>query len=524
MNFDFHAPRRTRVELDASLSEIEQAQLIRALSESEPAYLFKHALVQDTAYHSLLKHERKELHHSVARALERAYPDARDENAARLAQHYGQAGDDEKTFAYALRAGDLAVRQYSYAEARVLYTQALEAVERLPDSPEKRRLHVDAILKQLRVTRLSAPPEKNLILLTHAETLTRSLLEIPDPARADQLRLARVHYWAGTIHVMRTEYVKATNNLERALAMAREFDDPALAIRALSVLAGVMTLRGQFGEAVPRLTHLLEHYAQTGNSLEWVYTLAILGYAHAHQGDYKLGLAEGERAIEHARQLNNPTRLVEVMGTVTGIYYAGGDMPQFMAAATGTLEVAQKLGERVYAVYYIQRALAQSRLGNVDAALAQLRQDKARDPDALEQGFFADSISAFEAEIWLNAGHFEKAIALAGQAVQLALRAGGLWGGGFAERVWGQALARVEPPRYTEADTHFASSLGLFEAGNTRLEAARTRVAWGKTLRARGDDAAAREHFELAAAQFEISGLTRELQETRAWLQSRNNF
>lgn len=519
MNFDFHAPLRARVDLDDALGGIAQADLVRRLAEPELAYMFKHALVQDTTYTTLLKLDRKRLHYLVATALERAYPDRLDENAARLAQHYAEAGDEAKTFACALRAGDLAVRRYSYVEARVYYAQALQALTRLPDSVENHRLHLDTILKQMRVTRLSADPKENLALLKQAQALAQSL-QGPDTLREDRLRLARMQYWSGTIHLLSNELAEAGQELEQAFAVAREFDDPGLETRVSSVLAGIITIRGQFDRAVPLLTRLLEHYEKIGNWLEWVYTLSMLGYTHAAQGHFALGLAEGERAVARARELNNPTRLVEVMATVAPIYFEGGDMPQFLAACQQTLEAAEKLGERVYTFFYVQRALVESRMGNAETALAQLTRDKASQLGRVRQTFWQDILIAFEAEIRLNAGHVEQALLLAEQAVEIAQREGNLYSGGLAERVWGQALKRLVSPRYDDADKHFAASLQLFEEGNAVLEGARTHVEWGKHLRERGADEAAREHFERAAAQFEQSGLTRELQETRALLRS----
>jgi tetratricopeptide (TPR) repeat protein len=246
----------------------------------------------------------------------------------------------------------------------------------------------------------------------------------------------------------------------------------------------------------------------------------MLGYAHAAQGHFALGLAEGERAVARARELNNPTRLVEVMATVAPIYFEGGDMPQFLAACQQTLEAAEKLGERVYTFFYVQRALAESRMENAETALARLTRDKASKLGRVRQTFWEDLLIAFEAEIRLNAGHPEQAISLAEQAVKISQREGSLYSGGVAERVWGQALTRLALPRYDDAETHFAASLQLFEEGSARLEAARTRVAWGTSLRSRGEMERAQEYFEKAAAQFEQSGLTRELNETRALLET----
>ncbi len=118
--------------LTAPLTQLERADLIRRLRELEEAYQFKHNLIQESAYMSLLKSDRRALHRSCAEALERAYPNELDELAALLAKHFAEAGDEEKTFAYARRAGDAAMRVSAHAEALMHYDTATLLAARLP--------------------------------------------------------------------------------------------------------------------------------------------------------------------------------------------------------------------------------------------------------------------------------------------------------------------------------------------------------------------------------------------------------
>ncbi len=86
----------------------------------------------------------------------------------------------------------------------------------------------------------------------------------------------------------------------------------------------------------------------------------------------------------------------------------------------------------------------------------------------------------------------------------------------LARRVWGLILAASTPAQWEEAEAQWAESLRLMELAPMRLEAALLHVLWGVHCRDRGDLPAAREHWEQAAAQFETSGLSRELEHTRA--------
>lgn len=120
------------LKLTHSLAELNRADLVRRLQELEEAYQFKHNLIQESAYTSLLKNDRRNLHRTCAHALEQSYPDDLDEIAALLARHYAEAGDEPKTFAYARRAGDVAMRVHALAEALMQYDTAALLAARLP--------------------------------------------------------------------------------------------------------------------------------------------------------------------------------------------------------------------------------------------------------------------------------------------------------------------------------------------------------------------------------------------------------
>jgi serine phosphatase RsbU (regulator of sigma subunit) len=113
----------------SQLSTLESAGLIR-LAQFEPdlEYLFRHTLVQDAAYATLLTTDRKRLHQVVGEAIEHLYPDRLNEYAAMLARHFEQAGNDQHALQYFSRAGDTALASYANQEAESQYRSALALV------------------------------------------------------------------------------------------------------------------------------------------------------------------------------------------------------------------------------------------------------------------------------------------------------------------------------------------------------------------------------------------------------------
>src|SRR6185369_1566904 len=103
---------------DTQLDTLEAKGLIRlATYQPELEYLFRHWLVQDAAYGSLLKQERKELHRRVGEALEELYPERVGELAAVLGMHFEQAGDTDRAIEYLVAAGRYALDRNAITEA-----------------------------------------------------------------------------------------------------------------------------------------------------------------------------------------------------------------------------------------------------------------------------------------------------------------------------------------------------------------------------------------------------------------------
>jgi len=113
--------------LFTNLSALESAGLIQvAKIEPDLEYLFRHSLIQDAAYASLLEEDRKRLHEAVGNAIEQLYPERKRELAAILGHHFKQAGQDERALGYFILAGDFALSIYANQEAEAQYRRAME--------------------------------------------------------------------------------------------------------------------------------------------------------------------------------------------------------------------------------------------------------------------------------------------------------------------------------------------------------------------------------------------------------------
>ena len=134
----------TQTELDSALNQLTESGLaFRRGTTPEATYTFKHALVQDAAYDSLLKTRRQALHTKIARVLEEHFPTTKDTEPELLAHHLTAAGEIETAIGYWQKAGQLALKRLALNEAISHLNQGMEILGTLPPSAERDRKELD---------------------------------------------------------------------------------------------------------------------------------------------------------------------------------------------------------------------------------------------------------------------------------------------------------------------------------------------------------------------------------------------
>jgi predicted ATPase len=155
-------------QLDDALAQLVNAELIyRRGIPPDAEYTFKHALVQDAAYGTLLRSRRRQLHAHIATALEDRFPEIVAAQPSLLAHHCTEAGLAEKAVEYWLAAGRQALARSAAAEAAALLRRGLALVPALPDTDRRRETELDL-----------------LIALSQALTASHTNLGVPELAEA----------------------------------------------------------------------------------------------------------------------------------------------------------------------------------------------------------------------------------------------------------------------------------------------------------------------------------------------------
>jgi len=153
--------RKPEAELQSPLDRIVAAGLLfRQGAPPNAAYLFKHALVQDAAYSTLLRSRRQQLHSRIVTAIEGQFPEIVEAQPEVLARHCAEAGSVEKAVGYWLKAGQQAIARWAMTEGVAQLRKGLDLLSGMPDDAARLEREIDLQIKLGQA--LSATPRRRL--------------------------------------------------------------------------------------------------------------------------------------------------------------------------------------------------------------------------------------------------------------------------------------------------------------------------------------------------------------------------
>ena len=303
-------------ELKSHLRNLQGLEFIyekRLFPELE--YIFKHALIQEVAYNSLLLKRRKEIHEKIGLAIEQIYADRIEEFYEALAYHFERAGMAEKAIKYLQLAGQRATRLSANEEAIAHFNRGLELLQTLPESRarDEQELALQMALNPpLMAARGWAVPELGQACARALE-LCRQMGESPQTFTA--LQLLRFHY------VLRGEHRTGLELAEQLLSLAQRGQDPRQVIGAHRAMGTSLCLLGELPQARIHLAQVIASYdPQQHRALAFVYGWDVKDTALSYQAWVLWTLGCPDRALHHcqeavafARELNHPFSLANAL-------------------------------------------------------------------------------------------------------------------------------------------------------------------------------------------------------------------
>ena len=454
--------------LQAALLRLVASELVfQRGAPPDAVYSFKHALVQDVAYGSLLRGSRRRLHARIAEALEADVPELMETQPELFARHYAEAGLVEKSVAAWAAAGKRSAARSALAEAAAHYQKALDQLALLPESLEHLRQELEfrsALGALLRFVKGQAAPETG-----EAYARTRKLWE----QLGSPLEFRQVPYGQSMYHVYCGELDLARRVGEELLRLSHARNDSAGLVLGHSATGQSLLLAGGFTDCRPHLEQLLSLYdpiahgslvQQTGSHP--LMTQAFLGLALFCLGFPDQAIARSLACIADARKLAHPTSLAVSLAIGALLLALSGDNATLKKRADQLVAVATEQGLPFYHAWgAIFRGRAKVNDGDVAEGIALLR-DGVAAYRATGAVMWLPHFIALLAGAHAEAGQVEAAVTLLDEALRTGERTGERWFAAELNRQKGELLLR-------QGDADGAEELYLKALGSARDQAAK---------------------------------------------------
>jgi TOMM system kinase/cyclase fusion protein len=309
----------------------------------QATYLFKHALIQEAAYQSLLRSTRQQHHQHIAQVLETRFPELCTTQPELLAHHYTEAGLLAPAMPYWQRAGTRAVQRSANVEAIAHLQRGLALLTTLPDTPQRTQHELDFLTTlgpALMATKGYAALE-----VVQAYTRARELCQQVGEAAEHVPVLWNLWFF----YMARGEHQTAIELGEQCLQIAQRVQDAALLLEAHYALGiswfllGNFTLAGTHLEQTIALYDPAQHHRlayRYGGIDPGVGGFGVSALALWLRGYPMQARAQSTRALDLARQLVHPFSLARTLHYDTLVCQLRRDIPAVHAQADAAITVA----------------------------------------------------------------------------------------------------------------------------------------------------------------------------------------
>jgi TOMM system kinase/cyclase fusion protein len=509
--------------LQRGLHQLVEAELLYQQGlPPQATYLFKHALIQDAAYQSLLRSTRQQYHQRIAQVLEAQFSETVTTQPELLAHHYTEAGLTEQAIPYWQRAGQRASERSAYLEAIAHLTKGLEVLTILPDTPERAQHELDFQLTlgpALMVTKGTTDPEVERVY-TRARALCQQVEET--------LQLFPALWGLWLFYIGRGEVRTARELGEQLLTLAQHAQDPALLVEAYHALGPSLFWLGELTTARAHLAQGIALYDPQQHRSGLLYgghdpgvccrlygalTLWVLGYPdqarqHSHEG---LRLAE---------ELAHPVTLVLIMHFTAWLHQfrCEGQATQEYAETSMTLATEHGIVPWVTGGV-ILRGWALAAQGQRDAGLAQMREGLAT-WEAMRLDLYRTYQLVQLADVNGKAGQAEEGLRVLGQALAAVHNAEGRFYDAELSRLQGELTLARSAGQQAEAEACFQQALEVARRQEAKSLELRAAMSLSRLWQQQGKRQEAYELLAPIYGWFTEGFDTADLQEARALLEA----
>jgi class 3 adenylate cyclase/predicted ATPase len=520
--------RKPERELEGALNRLIQAGLLfRQGVQPDANYLFKHALVQDAAYGTLLREPRRALHASIVEALESDFAEISQNRPEVLARHCTEAGLIEKAASLWGKAGQRSLARSALVEAAAQFTSALDQIATLPATPALRReqikLQVAVINPLIHIKGNSAPEtkaavERARLLIEQAETQGEPI--------EDPLLLFSVLYsfWAANFVAFNGDVVCDLAAQCLALAEKQRATIPLMVGHRLVGMSSLSTGDIADGRAhcdqVLALYDVAKHRSLAplfGQDLR-VTILSFGSIASWLLGYPEAALADVDQALKDAREIGHAPSLMYSLAHTSLTHFLLRNYVAADAQARQLVAVAEEKSAPLW------KAWGRTAQGSVLA-------ETGKASDAVDQ--ITSGIAAYRstgATVWLpiwlselaeahaELGQHDDARRCIDEAIVAVERTKERWPEAEVDRIAGEIALKMPEPDVAKADVYFERALAVARKQQAKSWELRAAMSMARLWRDQGKSQQARELLAPVYGWFTEGFDTLDLKEARALL------
>ena len=477
--------------LQDGLAQLVSAELLYQRGRPPKArYIFKHALIQDAAYASLLRSTRQQAHGQIAQALETRFPELIDTQPELAAHHCTAAGQDEAAIRYWRQAGERARQRSAYVEAISHSRQGLLLLENLPETAkrDKRELDLQLMLGSLFMTNKGPGTSEVVEAFERARELCRQL--------GDAGQLVPVLRGLWNIYTAQGLLTTSVEFAQEALGVAEREAEPMSLIAAHRMLATSLLMLGKFVKARHHLDNVVARYdrnchdayiAQLGGAGTdpCVGALALLQLALWFLGYPDQARQISVEGLDLSSNLSHPYSSGYALWTASLLYCLCREPYDAQEYATSAIQVSSIYDFPQWEVRsLVVRGWALAEQGQGETGFNQIEQAMEK-----RQGRPVANLSAeyvLQATILFKQGDVTRALGALAASQERADMAGGDWFEAEGVRLKGECLLMQSVDQQDEAESCFRRALDIARSQQAKSWELRAATSLARLWRRQG--------------------------------------
>ena len=485
-------------------------------------YVFKHALVQDSAYQSLLRSTRQGYHQKIAQVLEEQFSDTKDTQPELLAYHYTEAGLGEQAIPYWRQAGQRASQRSAHVEAVRHLTTGLKLLKALPDTPAYAEVELTlqiALGAPLMATKGWAAPE-----VEQAYARARELCQ--QAGETPQLFPALRGLWS--FYAVRAEFQTAREFGQELLRIAQRACNPILLLEAHLTLGATFLWLGEFAAAREHLEkgvslydpqQLRSHISIYGLDPAMI-CLSYAAYAHWYLGYPEQALKSSRAAVASAQELALPFGVAYALDHAAELHQYRREEHTVQEQTSGVIALSTEHGYPLYAARgHMLRGWVLAEKGQTAEGITQIRQGL-DDYRATGQRSLQAYFLALLAEAHGRGGQAEEGLTVLAEALDIVHQTGERLHESELYRLKGELLLQHSSADYLEAEASFQQALAVAHQQHAKSWELRAAISLAQLWQQQGKTAEARELLAPVYNWFTEGFDTQDLKDAKALLEA----